>query len=65
MALGSRKSERQEAWVGTTDLPRGPAHVFYDKLNALFAEHGKLLERLRSEYVEGTLAHMCEPGAAR
>ena len=39
MALGRRKSEQQEAWVATTDLPRGPGHVFYDKLNALFAEH--------------------------
>ena len=39
MALGRRKSEQQEAWVATMDLPRGPGHVFYDKLNALFAEH--------------------------
>ena len=39
MALGRRRSERQEAWVATTDLPRGPGHVFYDKRNGLFAEH--------------------------
>ena len=40
MALGRRKREQQELWVATADLPRGPGHVFYDKLNALFAEHG-------------------------
>ena len=38
MALGRRKQEQQEAWVVTTDVPRGPGHVFYGELNALFAE---------------------------
>ncbi len=40
MALGRRKREQQELWVATSELPMGPGHVFYDKLNALFAEHG-------------------------
>jgi len=29
MALGKRKSETQELWVATTDLPRSPGHHFY------------------------------------
>ena len=33
MALGRRKREQQEAWIATTDLPKSPGHVFYEKLN--------------------------------
>jgi transposase len=38
MALGRRKQERQEMWVATTDLPKSEGHVFYRKLNEIFAE---------------------------
>jgi transposase len=40
MALGKRKAEQQELWVGTTDLPRSPGHPFYKRLNQLLAEDG-------------------------
>jgi transposase len=38
MALGRRRSEQQEAWIATTDLPRSPGHPFYRQLNKLLAE---------------------------
>ncbi len=40
MALGRRKREQQELWVATTDLPAGPGHPFYQKLNELLDEFG-------------------------
>ena len=40
MALGKRRSEQQEMWVATTNLPKSPGHVFYRKLNKVFAEAG-------------------------
>src|SRR5882672_2592575 len=40
MALGRRKSEQQELWVATTDLPQSPGHPFYRKLNELLREAG-------------------------
>ena len=39
MALGRRKSERQqEIWVSATELPKSDGHVFYVKLNELLAK---------------------------
>ena len=39
MTMGRRKAEQQpELWVPTTELPRSPGHVFYEKLNHLLAE---------------------------
>jgi transposase len=39
MALGRRKSERQETlWVAHGEVCRGPGHPFYTALNALLAE---------------------------
>jgi transposase len=40
MALGKRRSEQQEMWVATTNLPKSEGHVFYRKLNELLAEAG-------------------------
>jgi transposase len=40
MALGKRKDEQQEMWVPTTSLPKSQGHVFYRKLNEVFAEAG-------------------------
>jgi transposase len=41
MALGKRKTERQEdLFVMAGRLPRSPGHVFYQKLNRLLAEGG-------------------------
>jgi transposase len=56
MALGKRKSEKQQAWVATTDLPRSPGHPFYKQLNRLFAEDGfdAWLEKLCAAYYHAT-----------
>ena len=41
MALGRRKSERQDAlWIATDEVAKGPGHPFYARLNAIFAEAG-------------------------
>lgn len=41
MAMGKRKTERQEElWVATTDLPESPGHPFYRRLNQLLGEQG-------------------------
>ena len=40
MALGKRRDQQQEMWVATTSLPRSPGHVFYRKLNEVFAGAG-------------------------
>ena len=39
MELGKRKSEKQQAWAATTELPRSPEHPFYMKDRPL-AEEG-------------------------
>ena len=48
MALGKRKDEQQEMWVATTSLPKSQGHVFYRKLNEVFAEAGfdRMAEKL-------------------
>ncbi len=44
MALGRRKTERQETfWIGAGDLPQSEGHVFYRKLNELLSEAGVFL----------------------
>jgi transposase len=41
MAMGRRNVEQQgQLWLATTQLPRSPGHVFYEKLNVLLAEAG-------------------------
>ena len=52
MALGKRKSETQQLWVATTELPRSPGHPFYKRLNQLLAEDGfdAWLEQLCAPY---------------
>lgn len=56
MALGKRKSEKQELWVATTELPRSPGHPFYKQLNGLLAEDGfdAWLEKLCAPYYHVT-----------
>ena len=48
MALGKRMDEQQEMWVATTSLPKSKGHVFYRKLNEVFAEAGfdRMAEKL-------------------
>jgi transposase len=56
MALGKLKSEKQEAWVATTELPRSPGHPFYKQLNRLLSEDGfdAWLEKLCAPYYHAT-----------
>jgi transposase len=56
MALGKRKSQRQEAWIASTELPRSPGHPFYRKLNQLLADDGfdEWLEQLCRPYYHDT-----------
>ena len=51
MAMGKRATERQdEMWIVTTELPDGPGHPFYRRLNELLSAHGF------DAYVEGLCA---------
>jgi transposase len=63
MALGKRKSEKQEAWVATTELPRSPGHPFYQQLNRLLAQDGfdGWLEKLCAPYYHTTLGRPSIP----
>ena len=38
MALGRRKQRQEELFIATAQLPRGPGHPFYTKLNGVLAE---------------------------
>ena len=38
MALGRRKPRQEELFIATAQLPRGPGHPFYTKLNGVLAE---------------------------
>jgi len=41
MAMGTRQTERQDdLWIVAANLPKGPGHPFYQKLNELLAKHG-------------------------
>jgi len=41
MAMARRKRKRQEElWIAASDVPRGPGHPFYTKLNELLAKRG-------------------------
>jgi transposase len=66
MGMGQRQEHHQaDLWVRTTDLPRSPGHVFYDKLNALLAEAGfdPHVEGLcRPFYAEGVGRDSIPPG---
>ncbi len=55
MALGRRKTEPQDQWVATCDLPKSPGNPFYAKLNSLLDEAGF------DKFVEA----LCEPCYAK
>jgi transposase len=48
-----------------TDKPAGQQAAVYANRRRIRGERGKKLQRLRSEYVERTFAHVCETGGAR
>lgn len=40
MAMGRRKARQEQLWVATDALARGGGHAFYERVNAIFEEHG-------------------------
>ena len=63
MALGKRKDQQQEMWVATMNLPKSPGHVFYRKLNEVFAEAGfdRMAEKLCRPYYHSHLGRPSIP----
>jgi transposase len=64
--MGRRQAEAQpDLGVPTTELPRSPGHIFYDKLNTLLAQAGfdRHVEGLcRPHYAEGVGRESIPPG---
>ena len=55
MGMGRRRRETQgELWIATSDAPRTPRHVFYQKLNELLAEAN----------FDDVVEELCEPSYA-
>ena len=53
MAMGKRQRQRQpKFWIAATDVPQGPGHPFYSKLNELLAQRGAddFVERLCAKF---------------
>ena len=64
MAMGKRKTERQaEFWVAATDVPQGPGHPFYVRLNEILAAHGfdGFVERLCGKFYHDSLGRTSIP----
>ena len=58
MAMGRRQRRRQqELWIAAADVPRGPGHPFYAKLNEFLAERGfdDFAERLCAKFYHDCL----------
>ena len=65
MAMGKRKERQEAMWVATSDLPLGPAHPFYQRLNALLESAGfdAFVERVcRKFYAAGIGRPGLRPG---
>jgi transposase len=65
MAMGRRNVEQQgELWIPTTQLPRSPGHVFYQKLNDVLAAAGfdPWVEQLCRPYYADTGRRGIPPG---
>jgi len=64
MAMGKRPQERQEdLWIVADQLPQGPGHPFYGRLNRLLAEHGfdAFAEGLCGKFYHDTLGRPSIP----
>lgn len=55
-------SKYERVW---TDKPEGHQQAVYNNRSRTKREHGKQLQRRRSEVVERSFAHVCETGGAR
>ena len=40
MAMGTRQDEQTPLWIATSELPTGPGHPFYSRLNAVLDAAG-------------------------
>jgi transposase len=60
--IAERKSKTRRRW---TDKPEGWREAFYGNRRRCRGARGKKLQRLRSERVERSFAHVCETGGAR
>lgn len=60
--IPERKDSRKRRW---TDKPEGYQQAFYGNRRRCRGARGKTLQRLRSERVERSFAHVCETGGAR
>ena len=55
MAMGRRQEEQEQPlWVSWKDIPRGPGHPFYKRLNKILAEHR--FDRFVEDLCEGFYA---------
>ena len=60
--IPERESKTKRKW---TDKSSGWQEAYYGNRRRVRGRHGKRLQRLRSEYVERSFAHVCETGGAR
>jgi len=59
MAMGTREGEQSPLWIATTDLPTGPGHPFYTRLNAVLEDAGF------DRFVEGECRRFYAPTMGR
>jgi transposase len=58
MAMGRREGERHKPlWIAGSDLPTGPGHPFYKRLNRILTQHGfdRFVEQLCAAYYAKTM----------
>src|SRR5512141_299224 len=63
MAMGKRKALQQPLFIVTSELPKTPAHPFYQKLNAILAQHGfdPFVEKLCFRFYHQTMGRPSLP----
>ena len=63
MAMGTRQDEQTPLWIATSELPTGPGHPFYSRLNAVLDAAG--FDRFVEDACRGFYApRMGRPGLA-
>lgn len=60
--IPERRQKSRRRWKGK---PTSWRKAFHANRRRVRGQHGRRLQRLRSEYVERSFAHMCETGGAR
>lgn len=65
MSMKRRRGEQRSMWVATSELPKAPGHVFYDKLNRVLDQGGfdRFVEDLcEPYYAKGKGRESIRPG---